>query len=110
MPLATEQQIETMLGIELETSVAEIFLADAARAVELDGININHPDFNQLHRYYTAHLLEVQGTLNSQVVSESVGDVSRAYAPSTTPDGIGKFLKKYTQLKVQVTGFKNRIK
>lgn len=110
MALATAEELNIMLGQTLDSAVASQVLADAARAVELDGISQSHIDFARLHRLYAAHLLEQSGVIGGLVASEGVGDVSRSYAVAASTDGLGQFHRQYRLARNQISGFKHRIR
>ena len=85
-----------------------LIIADSQDVVEGDGVGINDPAFEKMHRYMTAHVLSTSGLLK-ETTSASVKDVSRANVANVRSEGSSPYLKLYQEQLTKLFGLGNRI-
>lgn len=110
MPETTTQKIRDYLGglDGVENGTIDIHREDAEDIVIGDGIGIQDPDFEKMHRYMTAHHLTLAG-LYQEVASESVEDTSRSNVVNPRTEGRTSFLEKYEERLTKKFGLGERI-
>ena len=86
----------------------DLSISDAQDVTEGDGVGINDPAFEKMHRYMTAHLLSQQGILK-ETSSASVKDVSRSVVTNVRGEGSSPYLKLYEEQLIKQFGFGQRV-
>ncbi len=91
----------------VSTDILTAALDQAQRHVVREGLSESHNDFEDLQNAWAAHLLELQGAINSSSIkSKSVGDVSTEFAESGSSKS---WLDHYRTIRQQVIGFSGRL-
>ena len=78
MEITLEQFKIYIPNVTLEDTRIELYLSDAKRAVERDGFDVSHKDFDELQRIYALALMQ----------DDKVVGVKSATAVGNNPDGI----------------------
>lgn len=78
MEITLEQFKQYIPDVTLDDARIELYLSDAKRAVERDGFDIGHKDFDELQKFYALALMQ----------DDKVAGVKSATASGNNPEGI----------------------